>query len=130
MIVDRLKATIEQRQRPSARPSDETIIRNRTTVHREGLTVTVEDAEGDALLHDILRAAKDAVAALGYMDDHVADVWLEVHRDWMTDGRGDLEERIAKAEHTIRMLGMSLGLAHRFTDQERDEQRERAEDDA
>jgi hypothetical protein len=45
-------------------------------------------------------------------------------------GRGDLEERVAKVERTIRMLGMSLGLAHSFTNQERDEQRERAEADA
>jgi hypothetical protein len=45
-------------------------------------------------------------------------------------GRGDLEERLHRVEHTIRMLGMSLGLAHSFTNQERDEQRELAEADA
>ncbi len=55
----------------SADPDGTTTVRNRTTVHRDGLTVIVEDVDGGTPLEDILRACKDAILALSFPEDCV-----------------------------------------------------------
>jgi len=94
LAVVRRQVAQRERQEPRRRLRSRDV-HDRITVHRDGIIVTVEHDDGGAGLDETLRACKDAVAALGYTDDHVAEVWLKVHYDWMTGGRDDFRKRVA-----------------------------------